>query len=499
MLLCLSASHRSADFAMLEKLAAAERGDVEGFLSRTPEVAGAVIVSTCNRFELYLDLHDEQVDRTLPRLWSGLADAVGASEPALREQLRVVTDAKVPEYLFAVSSGLESVVVGEGEISGQVRRSLEESREAGLTTTRLEQLFQSASTAARGVKHHTELQGAGRSLVRLALDLAASQILDWSRARVLLIGTGNYAGATLKALRDRGVQDVGVYSPSGRAHRFAEREGVRAVEERQFRESVANAELIITCSTAEQPVLDYDTVRRARLAPGRAEASLVIDLGMPRNVDPMVGKLSGVDLLDLEILRRHAPLNDLSAAEAARCVVARAAAEFQATQAEAEVHRGIAALRQHVTDLAESEVSRTQSRLGEPGTIALRRLANTILHAPSVRAKELARQGRGEEFLQAIELLFGVEVPRGPRQDASADAGHDHSGGHDHGAHGQELFDLDAMHALLGVTAHAAASAHAAAHAGIPERGSSALVGRSCPQLCPIHPERLRAASAGER
>lgn len=409
MLLCLSASHQSADFSVLEKLSTANRQALDAMLSTVDGIDGGVVLATCNRFELYLEVANAR--DLLPRLYPELARVLGTDEPTLRTQLSVVTGDSVPEYLFSVSSGLESVVVGEGEISGQVGRALEEARAASLTTSRLEQLFQRAASTSRAVKHDTGLQGAGRSLVRLALEMAASQIGDWSTTNVLLVGTGNYAAASLKALRDRDVRTVSVYSPSGRANRFAEREGVTPVTEREYLEAIASADLIVTCSNADEQVLDLDDMRAARLAPGRTRETLIIDLGMPRNVDPMVGRLDGVDLLDLETIRRHAPLDELSAADEARCIVARAAADYRASQAEAELHHAISAFRTHVSQIADAEIERVGDRLGDEGPAVMRRLANRILHAPSARAKELAREGRGQEFLDAIQVLFGVAVP----------------------------------------------------------------------------------------
>lgn len=421
MLLCLSASHRSADFSVLEKLSTVDRPAVDALVQTVDGVNGGVVLATCNRFELYLDVDD--ADTLLPRLFPELARVLETDEPTLRRQLAIVHDDEVPEYLFSVSSGLESVVVGEGEISGQVRRALTEAHDASITTSRLEQLFQRAAMTSRSVKHGTGLQSAGRSLVRLALDLAESQITDWSAARVLLVGTGNYAAATLKALRDRGVRTVGAFSPSGRANRFAEREGVTPVTDSEFLEAVSDADLVVTCSTVEAPLLDYDDVWAARMAPGHAASTLIIDLGMPRNVDPMIARLDGVDLLDLETIRRHAPLDEMTITDEARCIVARAASEYRDKAAEAELHHAIAALRAHVTEFAENEVERVGHRVGDDGTIALRRLANTILHLPSSRAKQLAREGRGQEFIEAIHTLFDVEVPElAPGAEATPEA-----------------------------------------------------------------------------
>lgn len=415
MLLCLSANHRTASFPVLEKLAAREDGELESALRDAPGVDGAIVLATCNRFEIYLDIDTAQP--VTPELMPTIASALDVSVETLRANMSVIHDTQVPEYLFAVSSGLESVVVGEGEISGQVRRALEESRAAGMSTSQLERLFQSASTTSRGIKSGTKLQSAGRSLVRLSLELAASQIADWSTAQVVLVGTGSYAAASLKALQDRGVTRVGVYSPSGRAHKFAERDGVFVIERENLPEHLSNADLVVTCSTADTVVIDYDLVLGARLAPGCAESTLFIDLGMPRNVDPAVGRLNGVSVLDLETIRIHAPLEELGAADEARCIVSRAASEFVEQQAETSVAEGIAALRSHITDIARAETARVANK-DDAGVAeaALRRLANTLLHSPSVRAKELARAGRGDEYLDAIELLFGITVERSARE-----------------------------------------------------------------------------------
>lgn len=391
---------------MLERLSGVDSEHVEGLVREHPDIRGCVVLSTCNRFELYLELRSED---SLQGLWPVLSASFGMAEEVLRESFAVIRDARVPEYLFAVSSGLESIAVGEGEISGQVRRSLERAHDAELTTPRLEQLFQAAASASRGVKQHTSLASAGRSLVRLALELASSSVGAWDRAEVLLVGTGAYAGASLKALRDRGVRRVQVYSPSGGAHRLAGREGVVPVAERGLRGALATADLVVTCSSVDEPVVRFQDMQAARLAPGRAAATLLIDLGMPRNVDPLVARLDGVELLDIETLRIHAPLEDLGAAEEARCIVARAANEFTARQAEADLGHAIAALRRHVTAFAEQEIARSGRRDPQgAAAVSLRRLANTLLHEPSVRAKELARQGRGDEFVRAVEVLFGV-------------------------------------------------------------------------------------------
>jgi len=419
----VSANHRTAGFSVLERLSGASTTAIDERVRAIPGVEGAVVLSTCNRVEVYVDSAPGAGDVSR-RVTRALADAAHLPLATLDESTTVIRDRQVPEYLFAVSSGLESVVVGEGEISGQVGRALEDARELGATTARLEKLFQTAATTSKGVKGTTDLHGNGRSLVRLGLDLAESRIRDWARADILLIGTGAYAGASLKALRERGVERVHVYSPSGRANRFAEREHVDAVSHASFAERLSNADLVVTCTAADDPILDYDGMRDARIAPGRAASTLIIDLGMPRNVDPTVAMLDGVELLDLETIRLHAPLDSFESADEARCIVARAAAEFAAHQAETSVSEGIATLRRHVHGLVDAEAERAAPRDDE-GVAAesVRRLANAILHEPSVRVRRLAREGRAEEALAAIELLFGLRMPElgaAPHEEAAA-------------------------------------------------------------------------------
>lgn len=409
MLVCLSASHRSASFALLERLSQVPVQAIEESTREVPGLNGAVVLSTCNRVELYLDVATASA---IDAMFTRLAELSGVGEDTLRAHMRVLGDKHVPEYLFSVSSGLESVAVGEGEISGQVRRSLQRARQQHLTTGPLEGVFRIAAETSKGVKANTDLAGAGRSLVSLALDLAGSQVRDWATARILLIGTGAYAGASLKALEARGARGVGVYSPSGREHTLGERYDIVEVTKGEFAEEVSSADVIITCSSADAYVLDHSFVRNTRLAAGHCERQLIIDMGMPRNVDPLVGKLAGVDVLDLETIRLHAPLDDLDTTDLARCIVARAAREFEDERRVQRASALIASFRETIQGRVEQEISRLG--VDETTAIAMRKLGNSLLHEPTVRIKELARERRSDEAVEAMRVLFDIEAPVAP-------------------------------------------------------------------------------------
>jgi glutamyl-tRNA reductase len=441
-LLCVSASHKTASFELLERLSVSSTPIAPLIAEHSECVQGAVVVSTCNRFEAYVDM-DEPVTAAdavgLEATLSAVEAAIGVPAADLAGSYTVLSGAAVAEHLFAVASGLESVVVGEGEIAGQVRRSLTEARELGTTSGELERLFQRASEAQRGVKNATAIGRAGRSLVRLALDLADSRIADWSRLRVLLVGTGAYAAATVAALRDQGAADISVFSPSGRAAAFAAKHGLHPVAAETFPATVARADLVITCTTAEHHVVSaatYAAGHGAFAAAQEAEADtgcpvdhtgrrLVIDLGLPRNVDPDVATVPGIDLLDLETIRLHAPLEELQATDNARALVRDAARRFAVVGDRKSVAPAVVALRTKVFDVLEAEIARARARGDDDGRTeqALRHLVGVLLHTPTARAHALADEGRADEYTAALTTLLGIEVP-----DAAADAGDAASG-----------------------------------------------------------------------
>ena len=402
MLLCLTANHQNASFDLLEKLSIGAPAAASTLVSGSAFVSGAVVLATCNRFEAYLDIDEPLTGATAVAVQStidAMSTASGVQPDELRRSVTVITGDAVAGHLFSVTAGLESVVVGEDEISGQVGRALEAARTAGTASSTLDTLFQTATRTSREVKNHTALGGAGRSLVRLALELASSRVTDWSQARVLLVGTGQYAATTLAALRDRGASDVRVFSPSGRAARFAAKYDIPY--EVSLASAIAGSDVVVTC-TSTMAITPADVTNDAR--------RLVIDLGLPRNVDPGVASLPGVELLDLDLISRHAPVEALSAATDARALIGDAAASFTSA---ASVEPSIVALRSHIFDLLDAEIGRAERRAGSPEAAAdtvsaLRHLAGVLLHGPSVRARDLAREGRGDEFVAALDALYGV-------------------------------------------------------------------------------------------
>ncbi|MGO2745728.1 glutamyl-tRNA reductase [Microbacterium sp.] len=423
MLLCVTASHKTAPFDMLERLSRTPDDVAPNLLRIASCVQGAVVLSTCNRFEAYVEV-DEPVTAAgavgVEAVLEAIEQSTGIPASELDGAYAVHSGRRVAEHLFAVASGLESVVPGEGEIAGQVRRALKTAHEEGTTSPELERLFQRASQAQRKVKNVTAIGRAGRSLVRLSLELADSRIADWAAERVLLVGTGAYAAVTLATLRERGATNISVYSPSGRAELFAKKHDIAAVSDADYARVATASNLLITCTNAaEEPVLGPQHLQAPVSAVSGgcpmgagAGSQLVIDLGMPRNVDPAVANLAGLALLDLDTIRLHAPLEELQATDAARSVVREAADTFNVVGDQRSVTPAVVAFRSHMFALLEREIERARDRGDADGKVeeALRHLGGVLTHAPTARAHELAADGRGDEFVAALETVYGLSV-----------------------------------------------------------------------------------------
>ncbi|MBN8881465.1 MAG: glutamyl-tRNA reductase [Salana multivorans] len=412
MLLAVSLTHTTAGFDLLEQATAAVAGtDAPGLAlaSMRPDgVRGAVVLSTCNRLEAYLDVDPDRVEDVDRELVEALARRLGMSAADLTTRVGHHVGPAVAQHLFAVSAGLDSLVVGEDEIAGQVQRAVAAARSAGTSTADLDQLFQRAASTSRQVRRTAGWDGSQTSVAHLALELISTRVADLASSRVLLVGTGAHARTAVRALAARGVRDVAVYSPSGRADAFAARHGLRAVaaDAGALRGAVDASDVVVSCTSRHAlGTGDVD-------ATGRTRQLLVVDLGLPRTVDPALGRLPAVTVLDLATIGRHADLPGLGRDVVAESLVGEAVTRYSAA---ADAGPAVAALRRHVGDVLEEEIARARSRARDDDEAArteaaLRHLAGVLLHEPSIRAREAAATGGLETFVAGLRSVLGVEV-----------------------------------------------------------------------------------------
>lgn len=315
-----AASHHDLGLDELEELSGASGDLGQTLVEDRSHADGVVVLATCNRFEVYVDAPgDVGPGEVAALVASRVADATGLSHDDVRAALTPRTGHDAVRHLLEVASGLDSMVVGEREIAGQVRRSLGAARSRGTTSPDLERLFAHANRVSRRIEAATGLGAVGRSIVGVGLDLVGEHLGPWRLTRAVLIGTGSYAGASLAALRARGCHDVRVYSRSGRAADFARARGVAAIEPGGLVDALADADLVVSCSGRIGTVLDAAAVRTAREraaeqaerlahAPDPTPRPLVVlDLALQRDVEADVADIDGVLLLDLANIRAHAP------------------------------------------------------------------------------------------------------------------------------------------------------------------------------------------------
>lgn len=420
-LFCLVASHRSVDLNTVARLSTGALGLAEEAVSEGA-LNGAVTLSTCNRLELYGELTTDQhgdpaaqVARAQQVLAERIAQRAGLDERFVLETMDAFTGVEVPQHLFTVVSGLESAVVGEREITGQVRRALNQAQQSGTVSGHLVQLFESAARTARDVGSRTELGERGRSIVSVALDLADDiTARSWPERRALVFGTGAYAGATMAALRDRGCADIEVYSGSGRAEQFTDQRGGSPVSDTELPAALRRADVIIGCSGGSSPMSASSFPDGPRT---------VVDLALTRDFDPAIADLPHVELITLESVRVAAPEETGESVAAARDIVNQAAQKFEAAQNARAMDDAIVALRKHTMAVLDAEMEKVRSHHGCTGAeeqieMALRRMVRSLLHTPTVRARQLASQGRADEYFTGLEALYGIEMGAPAHHDA---------------------------------------------------------------------------------
>lgn len=385
-------------------------GEIAVDLDSSDSVAGYVLLSTCNRFELYFEseLFHAGVEVVLAAIRSALGERAD-----LVSQFEIYVGQAPVQHLLEVASGLESMVVGEAEIIGQVRDALAQAE--GHTTAALHRLFHAALTTAKAVASQTRLGDAGRSIAAVGLDLVGRRHFALAGRSALVIGTGSYARVVTAALRRLDCDEIAVYSPSGRAERFATSHDVRAIPVDELPAALAWVDLLVTCSGSEQAataIVTAELLTRARS--GNPALLPILDLSLTGDVDVEAATLPAVDLIDLDEIGTHAPAEQSTAVIAARDLVSRGVDTYLHLESGRAATPAVTAMRSHVSQFIEREIE-SANRHYDPETAAavarsLRRVSNSLLHTPSMRAAELARAGDLADYQHALHTLFGIDV-----------------------------------------------------------------------------------------
>lgn len=422
-MLLFGVSHRSAPVSVLEQLSTDEsdQAKIVDQVLQSSLVTEAMVLSTCNRVEVYAVV--DAFHGGLSVIGQVLSDHSGMSLNDLTKYAYVRYAEAAVEHLFAVASGLDSAVVGEQQVLGQVRRAYA-AAEANHTVGRtLHELSQRALAVGKRVHTETGIDAAGASVVSVALDTAESKLGSLAGRTAVVIGAGSMGSLAAKHLARAGVERIHVVNRSQpRAKRLAANVRELGIESQPFPFDhlpplLTDADVVVCCTGAVRPVVSLADVHRG-LAHGQEPKQLVIcDLGMPRDVDPAVAGLPGVYVVDMDRIQREPAARAASSdAEAARAIVAAEVAKYLAGQRMAEVTPTVTALRQRAADVVEAELLRLDNRLPDLGTAqrdevarTVRRVVDKLLHAPTVRVKQLASAPGGDSYAEALRELFELD------------------------------------------------------------------------------------------
>ena len=424
--LLFGVSHRSAPVSVLEQLATDESDQTKLIqrMLQSPLVTEAMILSTCNRVEVYAVV--DAFHGGLSAIGQVLADHSGLSMGDLTKHAYVRYSEAAVEHLFAVTSGLDSAVVGEQQVLGQVRRAYA-AAEANRTVGRiLHELAQRALSVGKRVHAETSIDAAGASVVSVALSIAGDRLQALDGRSATVIGAGSMGGLSAAHLVRAGVRHVNVVNRSlPRAERLAQSisdQGVSATAMTldDLSVALASADVVISCTGAVRPVVSLADVHHALAASQRDELTeplVLCDLGMPRDIDPAVAGLPGVSVVDMDRVQREPSARAAAAdADAARRIVAAEVADYLTRQRMAEVTPTVTALRQRAADVVEAELLRLTNRV--PGldpahraevACTVRRVVDKLLHAPTVRVKQLAGSPGGDSYAEALRELFELD------------------------------------------------------------------------------------------
>lgn len=414
-LFALVASHRATGLDFLARLGSGPRRITSGDVAGSPAVSGAVVLSTCNRFEVYFEVAaGSEPAAARDSVVSIITGCSGIPEGELNGSLDCLSGHEVTEHLFSVGAGLDSAVVGEREIAGQLRRALTAAQETGTAGGGLVRLFQAASRAAREVGSMTKLGDAGRSMVSVALDLAAARLGRGTTAglSVVVIGTGAYAGSTLALLAAGHCTNVSVFSWSGRAGAFAEARGAAALSQAELPAAIRSADVVVGCSGRGSRLGTGEFRRWRQGAQGRL---VVVDLALSRDFEPETGNIPGIELITLEDVRRASPREHSAVVQEATVLVRRASLRFEEEQQARRIDSAIVALRGHMQRVLAGELERIRNQHACPATaeaveFAVRRVVRQLMHVPTARARELAASGRHADYTAALEALYGLTI-----------------------------------------------------------------------------------------
>lgn len=411
-LVVIGMSHRTASVDLLEQVVLdAERGSAfSEVVERSEQIGEHLLLSTCNRIEVYaeaLAFHGAVVDVS-----EALAQITGISLDRLRDHLYVHYEDRAVAHLFSVAAGLDSVAVGESQILGQLREALHTAQDGAHLGTALSTLAQQALRVGKQAHAETDIDQVSRSLVERALDRARGRLGDLSTRRAVVVGAGAMSGLAAHTVHRAGSGALTVVNrTSEKAERLATAVDGTWRPWTELVDAIAEADVVVSCTGAVGHVIEDETVRR-----GTGD-KVLIDLGLPRDIDPALAARDDLTLVDLESLGGRDGVEGAERDQVAKVeeLVTGAVADFLMRRREAAIIPTVAALRSQSSTVMDAELARLEGRLDlsehdlDEVRLAMHRVVEKILHTPTVRMKQMAGRENGADVADLLRQLFDLD------------------------------------------------------------------------------------------
>jgi glutamyl-tRNA reductase len=412
-------SHRTAPVTLLERFAMGQADTVKALheLVESEHVREAIVLATCNRVEVFADV--DRFHGGVAEVSRVLARQAGAGIEEVSPYVTVHYEDRAAAHLFRVAAGLDSMVVGETQVLGQLRAAYALARKEGTVGRELHAAAQHALRVGKRVHAETGIDRAGASLVSVALERVEERIGALTGRPVLVVGAGSMGALAATTLARRGAEVVVISRTRPSAHRLAASIGGRASAMDRMAAELPDIDLLVSCTGANGLVVDRDVVAAAMST--RADRPLgVVDLALPRDIDPRVAAVPGVHLVDLALIQTEhdgagaVAGDDVATAEE---LIEAEVSVLRAEQRAAAVAPTVSALRSQAAEVVEAELLRLSTRLPDldardRAEIArtVNRVVDKLLHQPTVRMKELAREPGGTDYADALRALFGLRI-----------------------------------------------------------------------------------------
>jgi glutamyl-tRNA reductase len=412
--LVVGMSHKSAPLEVLEQVSLDTDASVKlsHLVLETPFVTEAVVISSCNRVEIYVEA--ERFHGAVEEVSRLLAEHADLGRDEFVRHVYVHYDDAAVAHLFGVAAGMDSMILGESQVLGQVRDALHSAQAESTVGPALNALFQQALRIGKRGHAETGIDRLAPSIVTAGLAVAGD-IIDADDTRFLVAGAGKIANLTVRTLVERGVDPHRITVANRtfqRAYELVASLGVSVVRWEAMDAELAIADVLVSCTGSNVVVFD-----RERIAVQGGRPIVLIDLALPRNIDTSVRDLDGVTLIDLVVLSELTENAEIAADVAqVRAIVEDEVRMFLAAKAASHITPTVVALRTMATDVVAAEVSRVESRLSDlsPEDLAavrqaLHRVAEKLIHTPTVRVQQLIDGPAGLTYADALADLFALD------------------------------------------------------------------------------------------